>query len=728
MTRLRACLLFLICLAAALWRGGTETRAADEPELRRYERCRNVVRDLLNLHPGIFAPDELAVLRDSVARLQSDTAARAAATDARQITRARNGSENAVMRIQTVLDQSAAMERVSLQAGDHAAARNLPATSGVVILRLERSGPAADTIPDFSSRDLDVSSAEPFSVETGDANRLYAILYLDNLRPGVQPVSLALAQNGRTLGNVRLDIRVPRLGRLKVILTDGTTGKPTPAVAGLYSFDQQIVVPTESFSFLGGGFVYPQNPSNPRFTKVRPYFQARYWPGTPQQNKVFFVDGGFSTEVPEGEYTLIAGKGPEYLPQVRKVQVAAGMERTETVRLERWVDMPSKGWYSGDGHVHYERANAEANRRLMFWAHAEDVHMINVVRMGDALETYFAQYAFGKAGRHSEGTFAIVPGQEDPRTSFQGHTLHMNLQAPVRYPEQYYLYDLVFDAVRKQGGLSGYAHAYQPPAMGFFVRQDVTLNVARGKIDFAEISEFGDIDTQLYYEFLNLGFKLTASAGSDVPWGNTIGTSRVYAYTGKTFDPDAWFRAVKAGNTFVTTGPMLEFTVNGQLPGSEIRVKRGETLRIRVRATSRVVPPRFLEVVSQGEVIRAARTETPDDYRLEFTLPVRHNTWIAARAAGAHTTPVYVRVDEGRFWKVDRVEDLVSVRLKQLDDIEDLIRRGTPEGGRGNWDNPEVLRKSGPALRERVALVRGIYQDLAKQAREELAARSVPRP
>jgi hypothetical protein len=102
---------------------------------------------------------------------------------------------------------------------------------------------------------------------------------------------------------------------------------------------------------------------------------------------------------------------------------------------------------------------------------------------------------------------------------------------------------------------------------------------------------------------------------------------------------------------------------------------------------------------------------------------VRHNLWIAARSAGAHTTPVYVRVDEGRFWKVDRVEDLVSVRLKQLDDIEDLIRRGTPEGGRGGWNNPEALRKSGPALRDRVSMVRSLYQDLAKQAREELAGR-----
>ena len=31
----------------------------------------------------------------------------------------------------------------------------------------------------------------------------------------------------------------------------------------------------------------------------------------------------------------------------------------------------------------------------------------------------------------------------------------------------------------------------------------------------------------------------------------------------------------KAGRTFVTTGPMLEFTVDGQLPGDEIHLPTG---------------------------------------------------------------------------------------------------------------------------------------------------------
>lgn len=54
-----------------------------------------------------------------------------------------------------------------------------------------------------------------------------------------------------------------------------------------------------------------------------------------------------------------------------------------------------------------------------------------------------------------------------------------------------------------------------------------------------------------------LGFRLTAAAGSDFPWGSTIGEVRTLAYTGNNFNADTWFAALKAGNTFVTNGPAL---------------------------------------------------------------------------------------------------------------------------------------------------------------------------
>ena len=82
--------------------------------------------------------------------------------------------------------------------------------------------------------------------------------------------------------------------------------------------------------------------------------------------------------------------------------------------------------------------------------------------------------------------------------------------------------------------------------------------------------QFGLVNWLDYAEYLNLGFRLTAAAGSDTPWGSTIGEVRTYVHLGDKFDVDNWFRQFKAGHTFVSNGPALEFTVDGELPGTEL--------------------------------------------------------------------------------------------------------------------------------------------------------------
>ena len=508
-----------------------------------------------------------------------------------------------------------------------------------------------------------------------------------------------------------MTIAVPPAGRLQVTIEDDASGKATSAVAGLYSPDHHLSVPADALPFDEGGFVY-------RPGRTRQYSTSHYWPGIAEERQVFFVTGGFSIAVPAGVYKLIVGKGFEYTPEVRSIRVEPGGSSAETIRLKRWTDMPGRGWYSGDTHVHYARAGQDANRRLMAWASAEDVHMVNVVRMGDALKTYFEQYAFGKEGRSLAFNYAIVPGQEDPRTSNIGHALQLNIQKPIRYPDQYYLFDLVFDETRRQGGLTGYAHTYQPPGFGFWVRENMTMNVPRNKVDFVEIAQQGDLDYHLYYEFLNLGFRLTASGGSDVPWGDTIGTARVYAYTGKAFDPDEWFNALKAGRTFVTTGPMLELTVNGEIVGAEIAARPGDTLRIKASASGHRVPPQYLEVVEQGDVLKSLRQPAgAETVSCDFAFRVRRSTWIAARCAGAHTSPIYVRVGDQPFWKREAVPELIQTRLSQLQDVETLAKQGVPPGGEGLWNNPEGFRKQAPALLERVEEARKIYREMLERAK-----------
>ena len=214
---------------------------------------------------------------------------------------------------------------------------------------------------------------------------------------------------------------------------------------------------------------------------------------------------------------------------------------------------------------------------------------------------------------------------------------------------------------------------------GNHVHRDMSMNVLKGKADFVEVLQFLRLGTDLYYDFLNTGFKLTASAGSDVPWGGTIGEVRLYAYVGRnTFSADAWFEAVRAGRTFVTNGPMIEFRVEGALPGDEVKLARhekGRQLRVKARAwgnAGRMLPVE-LEIIRHGEVIRKV---TPDrdsqsELALDFEVDAGFGFWIAARAKGsdgsqAHTTPVYVVQEPLRFWKHEAAQELIASRLESL--------------------------------------------------------------
>jgi hypothetical protein len=368
---------------------------------------------------------------------------------------------------------------------------------------------------------------------------------------------------------------------------------------------------------------------------------------------------------------------------------------------------------------------------------AEDIHLANVVKMGDIYRTYFEQRGFGPNYRFADGEFVLVPGQECPRTHDQiGHTLAMNITSMVRNTDRYYLYDEVFDAVHAQGGLTGYAHVNSDL---FHVHRDMSMNVPRQKVDFAEILQFNRLGTDLYYEFLNLGCKLTASSGSDVPWGGTIGEVRAYAYLHKKpFSADLWFEAFGKGRTFTTSGPMLDFRVDDALPGDELRLKADHKLRVRARAwgdPKRMAPVK-LEIVRHGEVIRSAESREPQrpEAELDFTVPAGHGCWLAARAqagdgTSAHTTPVYVIREGLRFWKFDGLEALNERRKANLEEIEQIVaaaRRDDAQGKLENNRNRKQLALQGDLLLERVAQARQLYADLERVAQAERAQRAGP--
>jgi hypothetical protein len=454
-----------------------------------------------------------------------------------------------------------------------------------------------------------------------------------------------------------------------------------------------------------------------------------------QPDGAFYVDGTFEVKLPPGDYRITLTKGYEFVRQQRQVTIAAGGHLREQYELRRWVDMPSRGWYSSDDHIHLRRSPRE-NPLVQRWIAAEDIHVGNLLQMGDFLTSYFTQYAFGAAGRYVEGGRLLSSGQEDPRTPEIGHTISLGASDVVRVRpvDAYYGYDRTFDRVRQLGGVTGYAHQ----AMTFHGYRGMTLDVVQRKLDFVELMQFcapgGPLITTHYYHFLDLGFPLTALAGSDFPWcgrtkalgaaedeGPRIGDARFYTHVTGPLTFDGWLAAVKAGRTFATTGPMLDLEVDDARPGATLDRRDGDTIRVVVEARGHAVdvPLRDLELVVHGTVVKtvsaAESGQSPERLTLTHELRVgTHGLWVAARARGgptqaAHTTPVYVRANGVGFANPATRQRYLELSETYLREIEtELTTPGTAVN--------DQLSRYRAGIEKRIAETRVLLDGLARDS------------
>ena len=132
-----------------------------------------------------------------------------------------------------------------------------------------------------------------------------------------------------------------------------------------------------------------------------------------------YADGRYGVAVPPGAYEVIATRGPEYRHLRRRVEVAGSEVAHVELRFERWRDLPAEGWWSGDTHIHIAREDGGEEAALSV-ARAEDLHMANLLAMGNLGAAYFAQTDYGPGGRACRDDYNLVSGQEDPRTGRRG--------------------------------------------------------------------------------------------------------------------------------------------------------------------------------------------------------------------------------------------------------------------------------------------------------------------
>ena len=209
------------------------------------------------------------------------------------------------------------------------------------------------------------------------------------------------------------------------------------------------------------------------------------------------------------------------------------------------------------------------------------------------------------------------------------------------------------------------------------------------QIDFVELLHSAKINVLDYYDYLNLGFRLVA-AGSDVPWGSSLGEVRTYVHTGAEFDPDRWFAGLKAGRTFVSNGPALDFTIDGQWPGAELQRKRGDRLKVfaRVRSHEKIGLPQAVRLVSNDGLVHETKaTNRETVLTIEAEIPLEGSRWFVvsaqcANGAVAHSSPIYVIVDGKPAWSPSRGPAAIEKQLAAIQKIETEFRNRTDASNR----------------------------------------------
>ena len=506
-------------------------------------------------------------------------------------------------------------------------------------------------------------------------------------------------------------------GTLTVTVTDAT-GAPSPVRLSVTGADGRGWAPDDAWRHADDGFE----------RKVRP-FEMTY----------FHAKGAATLTLPPGRYTVLATHGLEYATVSKTVEVAAGATVAASLRLERLMDLPARGWWSGDMHVHMNYGGAYVNdpARLRAQAEAEDLHIVEDLIVNK-------EQRIPDMGRFSPDldpvstATTLVKHDEEYHTSWWGHTGHLGLKDHLILPiyagyantAAWSLFpdnSTIIDLAHAQGGISGYVHPLDPPAPDPAGADPLTyalpVDVALGKADYVEVVGFSDHQTTaaVWYRLLNTGLRLPTGSGTDAMANyaslrGPVGMNRVFARSGAKLDYRAWLAAIKAGRTFATNGPLLAFTLDGHEIGDEIALPAGgRALAAKVSLRS-IVPVEKLEIVSNGQVVATVPLEAGGT-RADATisLPVSKSGWYTLRAWSSNavepvldiypfatTSPIYVLVGGAPIRSADDAKYFVAW----------ISRVEAAAAAHAGWNDA----KEKAEVLQRLAAAKAVFQKRADEA------------
>jgi hypothetical protein len=374
-----------------------------------------------------------------------------------------------------------------------------------------------------------------------------------------------------------------------------------------------------------------------------------------------YIDGTCQIDLPVGPVLVEVARGFEYAPLRQRLDIKPG-QRNLTLKVRRAFDMKEKGYYSGDTHVHFlssQSAHLEAA--------AEDLNVVHLLAsQWGRLFTSWEEFTGGLAPTSSEEHLIWV--SQENRQHVLGHISLLGLREMVAPmctggPQEDWVGGEIevlmadwAEECRRQGGLVIMPHMPLPDF-------ENAANIVLGQADAGEmcwIWEGENISSaeRGYYRWLNVGQKLPIVGGTDkMSNGRVLGGSRTYARLrpGEEFTFENWCQAVRRGDSFASTGAMIDLKVEDRGMGEELHLPgNGGTVEVEALAWS-AWPLTGLELIVNGEGVALEREEKPArQLRLRFKLKTEMSCWVVARCWGphftdagpvmAHSSPVYIDV------------------------------------------------------------------------------------
>lgn len=409
------------------------------------------------------------------------------------------------------------------------------------------------------------------------------------------------------------------------------------------------------------------------------------------------IDGECEGWVPVGELTVELACGFEYRSVETVVTIAPGQKHL-ALTLVRIADMAAVGYAAGDTHLHFiSSQGAELEARC------EGVAVANLL-LSQWGQHYSSKEEFTGRPRQSNDRRVVVYAGQENRSNMLGHIHLLGMrrqivpwctggaeEAAMGGGLETMLSHWA-DECHAQGGIVILAHFPVPNG-------EIAAMIATGRADAIEMIAHDPYNVGEYYRYLNAGYRLPIVGGTDKMTADVaVGQIRTYARIADARTPDyaVWLEAIKCGDCFVTSGPLLQLSADQRPPGSELVVRSGQRLRIRADAVS-IFPLARLELVVNGEVVHCEAREGVERIAFEIDLPIKEASWLAVRCfAGpiqtnhhdvwqrpimGHTSPIYVGVD-GPYRRFD------ANTLKYMQALTDGIRLHVTERARRHWPGP----------------------------------------